>query len=94
MEPEFTWDPVKAAKNWRKHRIRFTEAVTSFADPLSVATSDPDHSDPREARYILIGLSERGRLLVVSHVERGTIIRLISARPATRREQGQYEEGT
>lgn len=90
-QPEFAWDPREAAANWRKHRVRLVEAVTAFADPLSVTV--PDHSDPREARYILIGGSERGRLLVVSHVERGTALRLISAREATRYERGQYEEG-
>ena len=92
-EAEFEWDPRKAAANRRKHRVAFEEAVTAFADPLSVTVPDPDHSDPREARYILIGLSERGRLLVVSHAERGTAVRLISARQATRPERGQYEEG-
>ena len=93
MEPDFEWHAWKAAENRRKHRVSFEEAVTSFADPLSVSVADHDHSGPREARYILIGLSERGRLLVVSHAERGPAIRIISAREATRYEREQYEEG-
>jgi uncharacterized DUF497 family protein len=60
---------------------------------LSVTVPDPDHSDPAESRYILIGLSERGRLLVVSYAERGTAIRIIGAREATRHEREHYEEG-
>jgi hypothetical protein len=93
MEPEFEWDVRKAAANRRKHRVTFEEAVTAFADPLSVTIADPDHSEPDDARYILVGLSDRGRLLAVSHAERGSAIRLISARTATRREREQYEEG-
>jgi uncharacterized DUF497 family protein len=92
MEPVFEWDPHKAATNRRKHRVSFEEAATAFADRLSVTVPDPDHSDARESRYILVGQSERGRLLAVSHAERGTTIRIISARPATRREREQYEE--
>ena len=93
MDADFEWDPRKAAQNRRKHGVSFDEAVTAFADPLSVTVPDPDHSAPAEARYILSGRSAEGRLLVVSHAERGTAIRIISARPATRREQAQYEEG-
>lgn len=93
MEPTFEWDSRKAAENRRKHRVAFQEAVTAFADPLSVTSPDPDHSDAQDARYILVGLSDRGRLLVVSHAERDTVIRLISAREATRREREQYEKG-
>ena len=93
MEPVFERDPHKAATNRRKHRVSFEEAATAFADRLSITVPDPDHSDVREARYILVGQSERGRLLAVSHAERGTTIRIINARPATRREREQYEEG-
>jgi uncharacterized DUF497 family protein len=92
MEPVFEWDPHKAATHRRKHRVSFEEAAAAFADRLSVTVPDPDHSDARESRYILVGQSERGRLLAVSHAERGTTIRIISARPATRREREQYEE--
>jgi uncharacterized DUF497 family protein len=93
MDADFEWDARKAAGNRRKHGISFEDAVTAFADPLAVTVIDPDHSSAAERRYILVGRSERGRLLVVSHAERGTAIRVISARPATRRERAQYEEG-
>jgi len=93
MDADFEWDAPKAAENRRKHGVSFEDAVTAFADPLGVTVTDPDHSSPAERRYILIGRSARGRLLVVSHAERGTAIRIISARPATRREREQYEEG-
>ena len=93
MDADFEWDPRKATANRRKHGISFEDAVTAFADRLAVTVADPDHSDADEARYILVGRSAKGRLLVVSHAERGTAIRIISARPATRREQAQYEEG-
>ena len=94
VDPVFEWDSRKARENRRLHGVSFGEAETAFADPLSVTVSDPDHSDTHESRYILIGLSDRGRLLVVSHTERDTTIRLISARTATRSERQQYEEGT
>jgi uncharacterized protein len=93
MDADFEWDPRKATDNRRKHGVSFGEAVTAFADALSVTVPDPDHSAAAEARYILVGRSAEGRLLVVSHAERGTAIRIISARPATRRERAQYEEG-
>lgn len=92
MEPEFEWDPRKATANQRKHGASFAEAISAFADPLSITVPDPDHSEPADARYILIGLSERGRLLVVAHAERGATIRLIGAREVTRHERRQYEE--
>lgn len=70
MSLAFEWDPDKAVANARKHGVRFEEAATAFADPLSVTISDPDHS-VGEARYILIGRSLVSRLLVVVHLERG-----------------------
>ena len=92
MALRFTWDPRKAAANLRKHRVGFPEAATAFGDPLSITVPDPDHSGVEE-RFLLLGRSERGRLLVVSHIERpADEIRLISARPATRPERRQYEE--
>jgi hypothetical protein len=91
MSLQFTWDPRKATANLRKHGIGFPEAATAFADPLSLTIPDPDHS-VGEARFVLIGQSERRRLVVVAHVERGDLIRIISARPATRRERKTYEE--
>ena len=93
MALRFTWDPRKAAANLRKHRVSFREATTAFEDPLSLTIADPDHSDDEE-RFLLLGRSTRGRLLVVSHVERGDGIRVISARPAGRQERQLYEEGT
>jgi uncharacterized protein len=87
----FSWDPRKASGNRLKHWVSFEEAVTAFGDPLSVTVSDPDHS-VRENRYLLVGLSERGRLLVIAHMERGNYVRIISARLATRRERIVYEE--
>jgi uncharacterized DUF497 family protein len=88
----FEWDPNKAASNLRKHGIRFEEALTVFADPLSLSVPDPDHS-LREQRFLLLGRSADDRLLVVIHADRGERIRIISARPATRRERETYEEG-
>ena len=91
MSLRFTWDPGKAAANLKKHRVGFLEATSAFGDPLSATIPDPDHSVD-EDRYVLVGLSHRGRLLVVAHLERGGTIRLISARLATRRERRRYEE--
>lgn len=91
MALRFLWDPRKAASNVRKHGVGFGEATTVFDDPLSVTIGDPDHS-AEEQRFLLLGLSNRGRLLVVAHSERGKSIRLISARRATRRERRTYEE--
>jgi uncharacterized DUF497 family protein len=91
MSLRFTWDPKKAAANLRKHRVGFLEAATTFADPLSITMPDPDHS-VGEARFVLIGQSDRRRLVVVAHVERGDLIRIISARLASRRERNTYEE--
>ncbi len=89
---EFEWDQDKASTNLRKHGVSFDEAVTAFADPLSLTIEDPDHSKGEE-RYLLLGRSEAGRLLVVAHIEHGQRIRLISARLATRRERKDYEQG-
>jgi uncharacterized protein len=88
---EFEWDPGKAAENVRKHKISFSEAVTVFGDHLSITVADPDHSVD-ERRYITVGLSSRGRLLMVAHGDRGERIRVISARKLTLREKRAYEE--
>jgi uncharacterized DUF497 family protein len=88
MSLQFTWDPLT---NLRKHKVGFPEAATAFADPLSLTIPDPDHSVAEE-RFVLIGQSERRRLVVMAHVERGDLIRIISARLATRRERKTYEE--
>lgn len=88
----FEWSQRKAAANCKKHRVSFEEASTAVADTYAVTGADPDHS-VGEHRWITFGVSDRGRLLVVSHTEEGEIIRLISARPAKRSERRLYEEG-
>ena len=93
MALRFTWDPIKAASNAKKHGVTFEEAVSGFADPLSITVPDPDHSRDEE-RWVLIGSSRLARLLVIVHAEVGSTIRLISARRATRRERHDYEEGS
>ncbi|PYT10974.1 MAG: hypothetical protein DMF51_16770 [Acidobacteria bacterium] len=87
----FEWDPEKARTNVRAHRVGFEEAATVFGDPLSMTIQDPLHSTG-EHRFIIVGRSRRGRLLVVAYTERGDRIRIISARLAARRERRQYEE--
>jgi len=87
---EFQWDPNKAAANLEKHGLAFDEASTAFADPLSRTIADPAHSADEE-RYLLLGLTYSGRLVVVSFAERDEAIRLISARFASRRERRDYE---
>ena len=86
------WDENKAATNLLKHRVSFNEAKTVFDDPLYVDFYDPDHSDD-EQRYIIVGQSQKGHLLIVSYTERANTIRLISAREVTRRERKTYEQG-
>lgn len=88
----FEWDKRKAAGNQRKHGVSFEEACTVFSDELAATGLDPDHS-AGEPRWLTFGVSFRGRLLVVSHADDGDIIRIISARPATRAERNVYEEG-
>jgi uncharacterized protein len=88
---EFEWDVQKAANNLRKHGVSFEEAATVFGDPLSVTYYDPDHSIA-ESRYIIVGMSRSGRLLIVAHTDREENIRIISARQTTARERKQYEE--
>ncbi len=91
MALEFDWDPNKASGNLRKHGISFNEGATVFGDPLASTFHDPDHSHD-ESRFITIGLSNRNRLLVVSHTDRDETIRIISARRTTRYERKFYEE--
>lgn len=88
---QFVWDPAKAAANLRKHRVSFHEAATVLQDELSTTFPDERHSTLEE-RFVTIGVSMRGRLLVVVHTERAGKIRVISARRATRRERGFYEQ--
>ncbi|MBI3267624.1 MAG: BrnT family toxin [Planctomycetes bacterium] len=87
----FEWDLNKAKSNIRKRQVQFEEASTVFGDPLGLLMSDPDHSED-EARYVLLGRSNRRRLLVVSFAERPPRTRIISARLATRYERSKYEE--
>ena len=91
MPVTFEWDSRKARSNLVKHGVAFEEASTIFGDPLSLTISDPDHS-LREERYITVGKAFTGKLLVVVHTERGNNIRIISARPASRRERKFYEK--
>lgn len=93
MTYQFEWNRAKAAANLRKHGVSFEEASTVFGDPLAVLLRDPDHS-AEEQRYVLLGSSVAGRMLVVTFAERPPRTRLISARPATRRERRDYEEGS
>ena len=85
----FEWDPHKARLNVAKHGVSFGEAASAFSDPLSLTRFDPDHSIDEE-RFLLLGASDQGRLLVVAHTDRGGRIRIISARLATRRERRSY----
>jgi uncharacterized DUF497 family protein len=89
----FEWDDNKARTNASKHGVRFEEATTVFADPLSLTISDPAHSQA-EDRFVIIGSSYEGKLLVVAHTERGDNIRVISARRASRQERKAYEEAS
>jgi uncharacterized DUF497 family protein len=89
---DFEWDDAKAESNERKHGVSFTEAMTIFADPLSVTGYDPRHADD-EDRFLTMGVSVAGRLLVVSHTDRGDAVRIISARVGTRRERKDYDDG-
>ncbi|MGQ0604656.1 MAG: BrnT family toxin [Anaerolineales bacterium] len=91
MATAFEWNAGKAERNRRKHGVTFDEAKTVFHDPMFVTVIDDEHSDD-EARYITIGLSERGRLLLVAHTDRDETIRIISARPATKKEERFYAE--
>ncbi|MFZ0956206.1 MAG: BrnT family toxin [Candidatus Sulfotelmatobacter sp.] len=88
---EFEWDPRKDAANQRKHGVGFREATTVFGDPLATTFMDTAHLTS-EQRYLTIGSSANGSLLVVAHTERGNAIRIISARPLTPREKKFYEE--
>jgi uncharacterized DUF497 family protein len=87
---DFEWDIAKAKTNLRKHRVAFSEAATVLRNKLSITIHDPDHS-VNEDRYITIGASIAGRLLMVSHTDRGDRTRIITARELTRKERKAYE---
>ena len=91
MSYQFEWDPARADANLKKHGVSFEEAVTAFADPFALNMSDPAHSADEE-RYLVLGQSNQGRLVVVAYAERNERTRIISARKATRRERHDYEE--
>ena len=86
----FEWNEEKARTNIDKHGVSFDEATSVFDDPLFLIFADPAHSI-QEQRFVIIGESARGRLLVVSHTERAGTTRLISARPVTKQERKAYE---
>jgi uncharacterized DUF497 family protein len=87
----FEWDSRKASSNLSKHGVKFETAATVFGDPASLTIPDPDHS-VMERRFVTIGRSFDGKLLVVVHTDRGDNIRIISARRASRRERKLFEE--
>ncbi len=87
----FEWYGPKGAANVAKHKVTFDEAMRVFSDPLGRITDDPRHSEGEE-RFVLLGESDRGRLLVVMFTERSEAIHVISARKATRRERREYED--
>ena len=93
MPLNFEWDDRKAVANRKKHGVSFADGATAFSDTLSITVADPDHSDLGEDRFLLVGMTHLGVLVVVAHVERGDNIRIISARRATRGERMTYEEG-
>ena len=91
MSLEFEWDEDKADANQKKHGVTFEEAAAVFADPLAAIFDDEAHSE-EEQREIIIGHSDKNRLLLVSFTERAGAIRIISARRATKKEHRDYEE--
>ena len=93
MNIRFEWDPDKAHRNFVKHGVAFEEAQTIFNDESFVTVIDDEHSDNKD-RYITIGVSGKGRLLVVAHTDRAHDLRIISARMATRKEEIFYAETT
>lgn len=90
---EFEWDDSKARSNLQRHGVRFEEAKTIFNDPLAITFQDHEHSH-QEERYLTIGSSAHGKVLLVAHTDRGGRIRLISGRRVTPKERRSYEEGT
>jgi uncharacterized DUF497 family protein len=91
MHLQFEWDSEKAQSNLKKHKVSFEEASTVFDDPLFITFLDEEHSVDEE-RYITLGLSRANNLLLIAHTDRAGIIRIISARKATRNEQRFYQE--
>lgn len=88
----FDWDTNKAENNLSKHQVSFDEAKTVFNNSLYIDFYDPDHSEDEE-RYLIVGRSDQGKILIVSYTERENSIRIISARKVTKAERKVYEEG-
>ena len=91
MSQEFDWDNAKAIVNLRKHKVSFEDAKTVFSDPFAMTINDPDHSIA-EFRFLELGESSTGKLLLVSYTQREQLIRIISSRKATAAERKTYEE--
>jgi uncharacterized DUF497 family protein len=89
---KFEWNSQKADSNLKKHGVSFQEAASVFGDAHSITYYDPDHS-AREHRFITVGMSQAGKVLMVAHTNRGDNVRIISARKTTRKERRYYEEG-
>lgn len=92
MELTFEWHEWKAKENLRKHNVSFDQAKSVFSDPFMLTFPDRRHSE-NEERFINIGRSSRGDVLIVIHAERKNVIRIISSRKATVSERRMYEEG-
>jgi len=92
MKLVFEWDEIKEKTNLKKHKVSFEEGKTIFNDPFLFTFSDNEHSE-NEQRYLSLGLSVNGHVLVLTHTERRGKIRIISCRKATTRERKFYEEG-
>ncbi|MEE8621157.1 MAG: BrnT family toxin [Syntrophobacteria bacterium] len=88
---KITWDPAKAESNFRKHKIRFSDAEAVLFDPMVLTIED--ETTESEQRFVSVGADALNRVVVVVYTYRGEDIRLISARRATRRERKAYEEG-
>ncbi len=86
----FQWDPDKAEKNLKKHRVDFADAVAVFEDEMALTIEDPDAEG--EPRFVTVGRDTLSRVLTVVYPWRGQDIRIISARKATKRERQSYEE--
>ena len=91
IKPEITWDSVKAKSNRLKHRVFFSDMEPVFYDPNAISFEDRESEG--EARFIVIGLDSLARLVVVAYTYRDSLIRIISARKASKTEQKVYEKG-
>lgn len=86
----YEWDPAKAAANFRKHGVRFSDAATALGDPMCVTIADPDTNG--EPRWVSIGMDGHGRVIVTAFTQRGSAVRVISSRRATAFERRRYQE--